>query len=307
MGLAILAIHLLSSIVDEHRPQRRPDLRPLVPGPGRPQPDRHPQPARRRPPAHDRRRDRRGGRHRPVHRLAPPEAAGAGGLRPRRPTGDQPLLPGQPALPGGLPDRRRARHGVAPRRAHRDRSLDRAGHRPGQGASMSMSTSTNPLRIREMVEADWPAVAAIYAAGIATGNATFETQVPSWERWSAGHLERPRLVAVDEHDRVVGWTALSPVSDRCAYAGVADDSVYVDPAATSRGVGSALLARLLAEAEAVGLWTVQTGAFPENEASLALHRRAGFRVVGVRERIGKLNGRWRDVVFLERRSQTVDC
>ena len=170
-----------------------------------------------------------------------------------------------------------------------------------------MSTSTNPLRIREMVEADWPAVAAIYAAGIATGNATFETQVPSWERWSAGHLERPRLVAVDEHDRVVGWTALSPVSDRCAYAGVADDSVYVDPASTSRGVGSALLARLLAEAEAVGLWTVQTGAFPENEASLALHRRAGFRVVGVRERIGKLNGRWRDVVFLERRSQTVDC
>jgi len=156
-----------------------------------------------------------------------------------------------------------------------------------------------------MTAADWRVVAAIYAAGIATGNATFETQVPSWERWNASHLERPRLVAVDEHDRVVGWSALSPVSDRCAYAGVAEESVYVDPAATSRRVGSALLARLLEEAEAVGLWTVQTGVFPENEASLALHRRAGFQVVGIRERLGKLNGRWRDVVLLERRSQTV--
>jgi len=154
-----------------------------------------------------------------------------------------------------------------------------------------------------MTAADWPAVAAIYAAGIATGNATFETQVPSWERWDASHLERPRLVAVDEHDRVVGWSALSPVSDRCAYAGVAEESVYVDPACSGRGVGSALLVRLLADSEAVGLWTVQTGVFPENEASLALHRGVGFRVVGVRERLGKLDGRWRDVVLLERRSQ----
>jgi len=149
---------------------------------------------------------------------------------------------------------------------------------------------------------DWPAVAAIYAAGIATGNATFETSVPSWERWDAKHLASPRLVAVDEHDRVLGWTALSPVSDRCAYAGVAEESVYVAADAAGQGIGAALLERLLAESEAAGLWTIQTGIFPENEASLALHRRAGFRVVGVRERLGQLSGRWRDVVLLERRS-----
>jgi len=168
-----------------------------------------------------------------------------------------------------------------------------------------MSTSTDRPRIREMVAADWPAVAAICAAGIATGNATFETQVPSWERWDASHLASRRLVAVDEHDRVIGWTALSPVSDRCAYAGVAEESVYVEPAAAGRGVGLTLLTRLLADAEAAGLWTIQTGVFPENQASLALHRRAGFKVVGVRERLGKLDGRWRDVVFLERRSRVV--
>ena len=168
---------------------------------------------------------------------------------------------------------------------------------------MEEDRGTSPPRIREMVAADWPAVAAIYAAGIATGNATFETEVPSFQRWDAGHLPRPRLVAVDADDRVVGWTALSPVSDRRAYAGVAEESVYVAPAAAGRGVGLALLRRLLAEADQAGLWTVQTGIFPENQASLALHRRAGFRVVGVRERLGQLGGRWRDVVLLERRSQ----
>ncbi len=165
--------------------------------------------------------------------------------------------------------------------------------------------STSHVRIREMVAADWPAVAAIYGAGIATGNATFETEVPSFQDWDAGHLKRPRLVAVDGDGRVVGWTALSPVSDRCVYAGVAEESVYVDPAVAGRGIGSALLRRLVEEAEAAGLWTLQTGVLPENEASLALHRRAGFRVVGVRERLGKLDGRWRDVVFLERRSPVV--
>ena len=129
--------------------------------------------------------------------------------------------------------------------------------------------------------------------------------MPSFQDWDAGHLKRPRLVAVDGDDRVVGWTALSPVSDRCVYAGVAEESVYVDPAVAGRGIGSALLRRLVEEAETAGLWTLQTGVLPENGASLALHRRAGFRVVGVRERLGKLDGRWRDVVFLERRSPVV--
>jgi len=153
-----------------------------------------------------------------------------------------------------------------------------------------------------MRPADWPTIAAIYAAGMATGNATFETSVPPWEQWDAKHLASPRLVAVDEHDRVLGWAALSPVSDRCAYAGVAEESVYVAADAAGQGIGTALLEQLLAESDAAGLWTIQTGIFTENEASLTLHRRAGFRVVGVRERLGQLSGRWRDVVLLERRS-----
>jgi phosphinothricin acetyltransferase len=148
---------------------------------------------------------------------------------------------------------------------------------------------------------DWPHVAAIYAAGIATRNATFETEVPSWQDWDAAHLREHRLVAVED-DRVVGWTALSGYSDRCCYAGVADLSVYVDPAAQGRGVGRALLERLAADADAAGIWTLQAGIFPENAASLALHRRCGFRVVGTRERIARLDGAWRDVVLLERRA-----
>ena len=162
------------------------------------------------------------------------------------------------------------------------------------------------VRVRPLVPTDWPAVAAIYAAGIATGGATFDTAVPSWANWDAGHLARPRLVAVDDAGKgVVGWAALSPASDRCAYAGVAEVSVYVDPAAAGRGVGSALLARLVAATEEAGLWTLQAGVFPENAASLALHRNHGFRVVGTRERLGQLAGKWRDVVLLERRSAVV--
>ncbi len=162
------------------------------------------------------------------------------------------------------------------------------------------------VRLRSLEPADWPAVAAIYGAGIATGEATFDTAVPTWERWSSEHLAHPRLVAVDgAGEGVVGWAALSTVSDRCAYGGVAEVSIYVDPAATGRGVGSALLARLVADAEAAGLWTLQAGVFPENTASLSLHRRHGFRVVGTRERLGQLAGKWRDVVLLERRSAVV--
>ena len=148
---------------------------------------------------------------------------------------------------------------------------------------------------------DWPHVASIYAAGIATRNATFETEVPAWEDWDAAHLADHRFVAVEE-GRVVGWVALTRYSDRGCYAGVTDLSVYVDPAAQGRGVGRSLLEHLMADAEAAGIWTLQAGIFPENEASLALHRRCGFRVVGTRERIGALDGVWRDVVLLERRS-----
>jgi L-amino acid N-acyltransferase YncA len=150
----------------------------------------------------------------------------------------------------------------------------------------------------------WPAVAGVYAQGIATGNATFETEVPSWERWDHVHMAEHRLVALLT-SRVVGWAALAPVSDRHCYRGVAENSVYVGEAARGRGVGLALMERLLAGAEAAGIWTIQTGIFPENVASLRLHERVGFREVGVRKRIAKLHGVWRDVVLLERRSPRI--
>ena len=143
---------------------------------------------------------------------------------------------------------------------------------------------------------------AIYEAGIATGNATFETEAPAWEDWDAAHLPGARLVA-EEDGGVVGWAALSPVSSRSVYEGVAEDSVYVAPGLQGRGVGRKLLEKLVARTEAAGIWTIQTSIFPENEASLALHRRCGFRVVGVRERIASLDGVWRDTVFMERRSR----
>jgi phosphinothricin acetyltransferase len=160
------------------------------------------------------------------------------------------------------------------------------------------------LLIRRLTAADWPAVAAIYAEGIATRNATFELDVPSWEAWDALHLPELRLVA-EEGGRVLGWAALSGVSERCCYAGVAENSIYVAAEARGRGVGAALLGELVERAEQAGIWTIQTGIFPENEASVALHRRCGFRVVGVRERLGQLDGVWRDVVLLERRSEVV--
>jgi L-amino acid N-acyltransferase YncA len=159
------------------------------------------------------------------------------------------------------------------------------------------------LRIDPLQPRDWPAVAAIYAEGIATGNATFETAPPTWERWDATHLPDHRLVVRAGDGRVVAWAALAPVSDRCVYAGVAEDSIYVAEAARGRGVGRRLLTALLEGAEEAGIWTVQTGIFPENTASVELHRHCGFRVVGVRERLGQLHGRWRDVLLLERRSR----
>jgi L-amino acid N-acyltransferase YncA len=160
------------------------------------------------------------------------------------------------------------------------------------------------VEVFQFAPSHWEAARAIYLEGIATGNATFETTAPTWETWDTGHLADLRVVALDE-SAVLGWAALSAVSDRCGYGGVAEESIYVAEAARGRGVGKQLLEDLIERSEVAGIWTIQTGVFPENEASLRLHEKAGFRVVGTRERIGQLNGIWRDVVFLERRSQTV--
>ena len=152
---------------------------------------------------------------------------------------------------------------------------------------------------------DWPAVAAIYALGIATNNATFETEPPTWQQFHDRHLRELTFVAVDESSVVVGWSAASAVSDRCVYSGVAEHGVYVHPDHQGKGVGRLLLERLIDGAEQAGIWTLQTGVFPENTASVGLHERCGFRLVGRRERLGLHHGRWRDVLMLERRSRTI--
>jgi L-amino acid N-acyltransferase YncA len=166
-------------------------------------------------------------------------------------------------------------------------------------APLTPSTTTD-LEIRPFRDEDWPAVHAIYAQGIATGDATFETEVPAFERWSATHPPAYRFVAARAGE-VTGWVAASPVSDRCAYAGVLEHSVYVAAGMHGQGIGRRLLETLIAHADATGIWTIQSGVFPENVASLELHRRCGFRVVGTRERLGQLKGTWRDVILIERR------
>jgi L-amino acid N-acyltransferase YncA len=155
-----------------------------------------------------------------------------------------------------------------------------------------------------MKHADWPHVEAIYVAGIATGDATFETEPPSWAEFDAGRLVGHRLVALEDGE-VVGWAALSPTSQRACYAGVVEHSVYVAERARGRGIGHSLMDALIGGADAAGLWTIQTSIFPENAASVALHERVGFRVVGRRERIAQLDGVWRDTILLERRSPRV--
>jgi L-amino acid N-acyltransferase YncA len=161
------------------------------------------------------------------------------------------------------------------------------------------------IQIGAMTPADWEEVLRIYAEGIATGNATLETSAPSWEKWDTDHRKDCRLVARGPGGEMLGWAALSPVSERCAYGGVAEVSVYVASAARGRGIGRGLLSALIRASEEAGLWTLQAGIFPENAASIAIHNGCGFRTVGLREKLGKLAGVWRDVVLLERRSARV--
>ncbi|HWC82043.1 MAG TPA: GNAT family N-acetyltransferase [Pseudonocardiaceae bacterium] len=163
----------------------------------------------------------------------------------------------------------------------------------------------DPVRVSPMTGTHADAVLAIYQAGLDTGNASFETTAPTWDRWHAAHAERHRFVALDDHEQVVGWIAAAPGSSRCVYTGVLEHSVYIHPDHRGRGIGRALLDTYIAATEAAGIWTLQTGIFPENLASLALHRQAGFRTTGRREHIGQHHGQWRDVILIERRSSNV--
>lgn len=179
------------------------------------------------------------------------------------------------------------------------------------------SAPASQIAVERMTEHDWPAVREIYLQGIRSGNATFETQAPDWVRWDAAHMKSCRFVARSESGtsnsgdansapgEILGWAALSPVSSRCVYAGVAEVSVYVAERARGRKIGSRLLATLIEASEREGVWMLQAGIFPENVASVELHKRHGFRIVGARERIGCMNGVWRDTLLLERRSHLV--
>jgi L-amino acid N-acyltransferase YncA len=160
------------------------------------------------------------------------------------------------------------------------------------------------IDVRPMRDDDAEPVLRVYQLGLDGGQASFETVAPTWAAFDAGRLPQHRFVAHD-NGSVLGWVAVTPVSARAVYSGVVEHSIYVDPAARGRGVGLLLMERLIAATEAAGIWTIQSGIFPENAGSLALHRKVGFRVVGVRERIGRHHGVWRDVVLLERRSATV--
>ena len=169
---------------------------------------------------------------------------------------------------------------------------------------ISVKPNMSSFTIEAMAPGNWPVIRDIYLEGIATGSATFETEAPSWETWDAAHLSFGRLIARCG-GAVLGWAALSPVSQRKAYAGVAEVSVYVADGSRGKGIGLALLEQLIRDSEQNGIWTLQAAVFPENAATIALHKRCGFREVGRRERISKLKGIWRDTILLERRSKSV--
>lgn len=160
------------------------------------------------------------------------------------------------------------------------------------------------MEITELLPLHWEDVKRIYIEGIATGNATFQSSVPTWEEWDAAHAKAPRLIAI-ENEVILGWAAITPVSGRCVYAGVGEVSVYVSEAARGKGVGKKLLESLIIESEKNNFWTLQAGIFPENFASVKIHEACGFRVIGAREKIGQSNGLWRDTLLLERRSKVV--
>ena len=160
------------------------------------------------------------------------------------------------------------------------------------------------LQISEMTSGHWADVSRIYLEGILTGQATFQTESPAWEAWDHGHTPDCRLIGA-EGDDILGWAALTPISGRCVYAGVAEVSVYISEMARGQGVGTALLKALIDASEASGYWTLQASIFPENRASIRLHQTAGFRIAGHRERIGQMNGVWRDTLILERRSKII--
>jgi L-amino acid N-acyltransferase YncA len=160
------------------------------------------------------------------------------------------------------------------------------------------------IKIDGMTDQSWADVARIYESGIATKNATFQTEVPDWDSWDKAHRKDCRLIALI-NDKIVGWAALSPVSGRCVYAGVAEVSVYVDSGFRGMGIGDKLMESLIKQSEQNNIWTLQAGIFPENTGSIKLHHKHGFRTIGIRERIGKMDKTWRDVAMLERRSSTV--
>lgn len=160
------------------------------------------------------------------------------------------------------------------------------------------------ITITPMLSEHWPEVAHIYGLGIATGIATFEQSIPTWEQWDKAHIKTCRLIAL-EGDTAVGWAALSPVSGRCVYGGVAEVSVYVHTAHGGKGIGTRLMQALITQSETEGFWTLQSGIFPENKASRELHKKVGFREIGFRERIGKKEGQWFNNILMERRSNTV--
>ena len=164
--------------------------------------------------------------------------------------------------------------------------------------------NTDAMTIRNMQPSDWDQVSQIYAEGMATGFATFETQIPTYEHWDKSHTHHCRLVA-EENGTILGWAALSPVSSRCVYGGVGEVSVYIAANSRGKGVGKQLLQKLISDSEKEGYWTLQSGIFPENNASVQLHEKVGFRYIGKRERVGKLHGEWKDNLLFEKRSTHV--